>query len=140
MSVRREHALRLRGLIDGGVWQQTEDELQGLRRRYPGNAALCSIEGIYWARRGDWPRALCRFQRALVWDRDDANTVFNLGVTWCQLGAPLRGRLLMDYAEQLAHEQPRSVPITWRLPDPAPESFPSVVERAATRRVPGLVR
>ncbi|WP_284454968.1 hypothetical protein [Alloalcanivorax xenomutans] len=148
MSVRCEHALRLRGLIDGGGWQQAEEELQGLRQRYPESAALCSIEGIYWARRGDWPRALCRFQRALVWNRDDANTVFNLGVTWCQLGAPLRGRLLMDYADQMmAAQMPagQSLPaaLTWRLPRPSlpqPERFPAVAGRAATRRVPGLVR
>ncbi len=81
-------------------------------------------------------------------DRDDANTVFNLGVTWCQLGAPLRGRLLMDYADQMmAAQMPagQSLPaaLTWRLPRPSlpqPERFPAVAGRAATKRVPGLVR
>jgi Flp pilus assembly protein TadD len=98
MSGRREACRRLRALIESAEWARAGRLLTRLRERYPRDAALCGIEGIYWARRGYWSPALRRFQCALAWDREDANTVFNLGVTWCRLGAPVRGRLLMDLA------------------------------------------
>tara|TARA_R100001143_G_scaffold49443_1_gene44414 strand:- start:2207 stop:2581 length:375 start_codon:yes stop_codon:yes gene_type:complete len=110
VSGRREACRRLRALIESAEWSRAGSLLSRLRERHPRDAALCGIEGIYWARRGYWSPALGRFQRALVWDRDDANTVFNLGVTWCRLGAPVRGRLLMNYADGLT-----PAPLTWCL-------------------------